>query len=252
MAELLEKELRKPGYVARPLALGSNTDPYQPIERTLKLTRAVLEVLDRFNHPVTIVTKSAGVLRDLDILLRAGQPQPGARLAVGDDAGPGSGAAHGAAGGNACAAAAGHRATDQGRRAGGRARGADDPGAERRRAGAHPGSDVPAPAPAGGGYVLLRLPHELKAIFEDWLQQHFPDRARHVLELVRQTRAGALSDSRFGQRFTGTGAYADLLARRFARAARQWGLDGRDSLDCSQFAPPPQAKGLAESQMSLF
>src|SRR5580692_2780426 len=68
VAELLEKELRKPSYVARPLALGSNTDPYQPIERTLKLTRAVLGVLDRFNHPVTIVTKSAGVLRDLDIL----------------------------------------------------------------------------------------------------------------------------------------------------------------------------------------
>src|SRR5271168_3257285 len=68
VAELLEKELRKPGYVARPLALGSNTDPYQPVERTLKLTRAVLGVLDRFNHPVTIVTKSAGVVRDLDIL----------------------------------------------------------------------------------------------------------------------------------------------------------------------------------------
>ena len=68
VAELLEKELRKPGYVARTLALGSNTDPYQPVERTLKLTRAVLQVLDRFNHPVSIVTKSAGVLRDLDIL----------------------------------------------------------------------------------------------------------------------------------------------------------------------------------------
>src|SRR5271170_628525 len=68
VAELLEKELRKPGYVARPLALGSNTDPYQPIERTLKLTRSVLTVLDRFSHPLSIVTKSAGVLRDIDIL----------------------------------------------------------------------------------------------------------------------------------------------------------------------------------------
>jgi DNA repair photolyase len=104
-----------------------------------------------------------------------------------------------------------------------------------------------------GGYVLLRLPHELKQIFEEWLHQHFPDRARHVLELVRQTRAGALYDARFGHRFAGVGVYADLLARRFARAARQWGLDNRDGLDCSRFAPPVDAKSaLASAQMSLF
>ena len=86
VAELLEKELRKPGYTARTLALGSNTDPYQPVERTLKLTRSVLEVLDRYNHPVGIVTKSAGVLRDLDILTRDGAAQPGAGASVGDHA----------------------------------------------------------------------------------------------------------------------------------------------------------------------
>ena len=93
----------------------------------------------------------------------------------------------------------------------------------------------------------------LKQIFEEWLHQHFPDRARHVLELVRQTRAGALNDARFGHRFSGTGVYADLLARRFSRAARQWGLDNRDELDCSRFAAPAEAKsGLAAAQMSLF
>jgi DNA repair photolyase len=105
------------------------------------------------------------------------------------------------------------------------------------------------------GYVLLRLPHELKLIFEDWLHRHFPDRARHVLELVRETRAGALNDATYGQRMSGTGAYADLLARRFERAARQLKLQDRPELDCSLFAPPADAharKGFAEAQMSLF
>ena len=81
-------------------------------------------------------------------------------------------------------------------------------------------------------YVLLRLPHELRQIFEDWLATHFPDRAKHVLNLVRETRGGALNDSRFHHRFSGQGVYADLLLRRFTRATKQWGL--------------------AEAQMSLF
>jgi len=102
------------------------------------------------------------------------------------------------------------------------------------------------------GYVLLRLPHELKQIFEDWLVTHYPDRARHVLELVRETRAGGLNDARFGKRFTGTGVYADLLARRFGRAARQFNLEDRQDLDCSQFRAPAATPGFAESQMSLF
>ena len=98
----------------------------------------------------------------------------------------------------------------------------------------------------------MRLPHEIKQIFEDWLQRHFPQRARHVLELVRATRAGALNDARFGQRMSGTGAYADLLARRFARAAKQYGLEEQMELDCAGFAAPPVARGLAEAQLSLF
>jgi DNA repair photolyase len=104
-----------------------------------------------------------------------------------------------------------------------------------------------------GGYILLRLPHELKQMFEDWLAAHFPDRAARVLELIRQTRAGALSDAKYGQRFTGTGVYADLLASRFARAARQWGLERAEPLDTGAFAAPAAARaGLAEAQMSLF
>jgi DNA repair photolyase len=252
VAELLEKELRKPGYVARPLALGSNTDPYQPIERTLKLTRSVLQVMDRFNHPVSIVTKSAGVLRDLDILqslaarnlvrvylsvttldaalARVMEPRaatPSRRLAA---------VAELARGGVPVGVLAAPMIP-----------GLNDAELERIL-------DASAKAGAGrAGYVLLRLPHELRQIFQTWLEQHFPDRARHVLELVRETRAGGLNDARFGKRFSGTGVYADLLARRFARAARQLGLEGRAELDCSRFAPPAELRrGLAETQMSLF
>jgi DNA repair photolyase len=252
VAELLEKELRKPGYVARPLALGSNTDPYQPIERTLKLTRAVLGVLDRFNHPVTIVTKSAGVLRDLDILRSLAERKLVRVCLSVTTLDP------------ALARRMEPRAASPARRL--------HAIAELTRAGVPAGVLAAPMIPAlndaemerileaasragarWGGYVLLRLPHELKQIFEEWLHQHFPDRARHVLELVRQTRAGALNDARFGHRFAGTGVYADLLARRFARAARQWGLDNREELDCSRFAPPADTRSaLADAQMSLF
>ena len=251
VAEQLERELRKPGYAARPLALGSNTDPYQPVERTLKLTRSVLEVLDRFGHPLSIVTKSAGVLRDLDILqrlakrglvrvwlsvttldpalARAMEPRaatPSRRLAA-----------------VAALAAAGVPA---GVLAAPMIPGLNDAEMERiLAAAAQAGANV-------AGYVLLRLPHELRQMFEAWLTQHFPDRARHVLNLVRETRGGALNDPRFGERFVGTGVYADLLARRFRRAARQHGLHERHDLDCSQFSAPPGEGVFAEAQLSLF
>ena len=251
VARLLENELRKPGYVARPLALGSNTDPYQPIERTLKLTREVLEVMDRFSHPVTIVTKSAGVLRDVDILqelasrnlvrvylsvttldatlARRMEPRaatPLRRLQA--------------------LASLAQAGIPTGVLAAPMIPALNDAELER---------IIEAAAKAGAtqaGYVLLRLPLELKSIFEDWLHAHYPDRARHVLELVRETRAGGLNDSRFGKRFTGTGVYADLLARRFSRVARQWGLEERQDLDCNQFRAPNTKPAYAESQMSLF
>lgn len=252
VAELLEKELRKPGYAPGTLVLGSNTDPYQPIERTLKLTRAVLEVLDRFNHPVSIVTKSAGVLRDLDILVgmatrrlarvhvslttldtalaRRMEPRaatPARRLhAISELARAG---------------------VPVGVMAAPMIPGLNDAEMERILA---------AAARAGArhaAYVLLRLPYELRQLFEDWLAAHFPDRASHVLSLIRQTRAGALSDPRFHHRMSGNGIYADLLRRRFARAARQWGLDEeRGSLDCTRFVVPVCAATVADAQMSLF
>jgi DNA repair photolyase len=253
VAELLEKEFRKPGYTARTLALGSNTDPYQPVERTLKLTRAVLQVLDRFNHPVGIVTKSAGVLRDLDILASmAKRKLARVYLSVTTlDA--------------ALARRMEPRAATPERRL--HAIG------ELTRAGVPAGvmvapmipglndaemeKIVEAAARAGArhaGYVLLRLPHELRQMFEDWLATHFPDRAKHVLNLIRETRSGALSDARFHHRFSGQGVYADLLLRRFARATRQWGLDEkREGLDCGKFAVPDDGTPpTAEAQMSLF
>ena len=254
VAALLEKEIRKPGYVVRPMGLGTNTDPYQPVERTLKLTRAILEVMDRYNHPVTIVTKSAGVLRDLDILTRlAGrrlarvfvsvttldpglarrmEPRaatPARRLqAIGE------------------LAAAG---VPTGVMAAPMIPGLNDAELEKILA---------AAANAGArhaGYVLLRLPHELRQIFEAWLHANVPERARHVLSLIRETRAGELNNAEFHTRFAGTGPYADLLASRFARAVRQHGLDEtRAGLDTTAFKVPDadRAPGFAEAQLSLF
>ncbi len=252
VAELLEKELRKPGYVPRTLALGSNTDPYQPVERTLKLTRSVLEVLDRFNHPVGIVTKSSGVLRDLDILASMAKRNLAqvhisittldARLARVMEP----------------------RAATPARRL--------HAVAELTRAGIPTGvlaapmipalndaeleKILAAAAKAGArhaNFILLRLPLELREMFADWLHTHFPDRARHVLNLIRQTRAGELNDSRFHHRFSGQGAYAELLAQRFARAARQFGFgEARSQLDCAQFTLPDGAEEPVSGQMSLF
>jgi DNA repair photolyase len=253
VADLLEKELRKPGYVARTMALGSNTDPYQPVERTLKLTRSILQVLDRYNHPVGIVTKSAGVLRDLDILASMAQRRlVRVYLSVTTlDA--------------SLARKMEPRAATPARRL--------QAIAELTRAGV-PAGVLAAPMIPGlndaemekileassragarhAGYVLLRLPHELRQMFEDWLATHFPDRAKHVLNLVRETRGGALNDSRFHHRFAGQGVYADLLVRRFTRAAKQWGLDeAREGLDCTKFAMPvDRTPAMHEAQMSLF
>ena len=102
------------------------------------------------------------------------------------------------------------------------------------------------------GYVLLRLPHELRDMFETWLGAHYPDRARHVLSLIRDTRAGALNDSAFHERFKGQGPYADLLGKRFSRAARQWGFEERGALETRHFAVPSASAAQPAPQLSLF
>jgi len=245
LPELLEKELSKPGYQAKPVALGANTDPYQPVERTLGITRRVLEVLEKFGHPVTIVTKSAGVLRDLDILQRMAarnlvhvclsvttldlklarvmEPRAASPLKRLEAV--------------SVLARAGRHLQD--------ALELRVVEARDHRRGQHADGDARAGA-SRAGYVLLRLPLEIHDMFEAWLQEHHPDRAARVLALVRETRGGRAYDSRFGIRQTGTGPYAELLAQRFKVALRRFGLDGRSrmgeaTLDCSQFRAPQEA-----------
>lgn len=251
-ARLLARELSRPGYVARPIALGSNTDPYQPVERRLGITRSILEVLLEVRHPCTIVTKSALVLRDLDLLCamarqrlvrvhlsvttldrrlaRLMEPRaatPSRRLqAIAELA--------------AAGVPAGVLAAPM-------IPGLNDAELER---------ILEAAARAGAtsaAFVLLRLPHELGALFTEWLETHHPDRARRVLALIRDTRAGRLNDPRFGRRFSGEGVYAATLARRFDIAARRLGLDRpREGLDCSAFTPPRRAEEGQARQLALL
>lgn len=240
VAAVLERELSKPGYVPRTMALGSNTDPYQPVDRTLRLTRSVLEVLDRFNHPVSIVTKSAGVLRDVDILARmAARGLVRVWLSV-----------------TTLDRALARRMEPR----------AATPALRLQTIRALHAAGVPtgvlaAPIIPGlndmeleqilrrardegathAGYVLLRLPHELRDIFTSWLREHVPDRAQRVLTLIRDTRAGDLNDSQFGKRFVGSGPYAAMLGQRFKRIQRELGYAGRERLDATQFRTPVRA-----------
>jgi DNA repair photolyase len=237
-ARLLERELGAPGYRCQPLALGTNTDPYQPVERRLKITRGILEVLARCRHPVTIVTKSAGVVRDLDLLAPMAREHL-ARVAVSVTTLD-----------RDLARRLEPRAAAPGRRL--------EAIRELSAAGV-PTAVMVAPiipaltdheietilraaAAAGAssaGYVLLRLPHEVKELFGDWLSAHAPERAGHVLSLVRQCRSGRLYDATFGRRMRGEGPYAELIERRFAAAKRRLGLGaGSTALRTDLFAPP--------------
>lgn len=243
---LLRKELTKRGYRPDLVVLGANTDPYQPVERRLEITRGVLEVLAEANHPVTIVTKSALVLRDLDILqamaaknlarvmvsvttleremarkLEPRAPTPSRRL----DA---------VAGLHAAGVPVGVLAAPV-------IPALNDHELERiLKASAESGAD-------SAGYVMLRLPHEIKALFEEWLDTHFPNRKNRVLEMLRDARGGQLYEAAWGTRMKGRGRYAELIARRFRLACKKNGLNAeRRDLDCSQFKPPePDARQMA-------
>ena len=244
VAALLEKELRRPGYEPSTLALGSNTDPYQPVERTLKLTRSVLEVLERFGHPVSVVTKSAGVVRDLDILGRlASRGLVRVWLSVttldGDLARRMEPRACTPARRLAAIAALKAAGVPVGVLAAPMIPGLNDSEMEAILQAAY------AAGAGYAGYVVLRLPHELRDMFGAWLTQHVPDRARRLLSLIRQTRGGALNDNTWHDRFMGVGPYADLLARRFEKLSRQLGFGVRHvPLDTSQFRVPGRAEQL--------
>jgi DNA repair photolyase len=238
-AAVLEQQLSKPGYRCAPITLGSNTDPYQPIEREYKITRATLEVLLRYRHPVTIITKGSLILRDLDVLAEMAKQRLVSvfiSLTTLDDElkrilEP-----------RAAAPKARLRAIRVLRQAG------------------IPVGVLCAPmipmindselesllteAKAAGAlsasYVMLRLPLEVAPLFEEWLQAHYPQRAAHVMSLIRQVRGGEVYDSRFGVRMRGEGPFADLLAQRYNVAVKRLGLNNRESftLDCESFCPP--------------
>ena len=246
-AELLRAELSKPGYRVSPINVGANTDPYQPIERRYNITRQVIEVLAEFKHPLTIVTKNALVERDLDLLVELARQNLvfvfvsvtslDNRLAAKLEP----------------RASAPHRRIEAIRRLS--------------EAGVPCGVLVAPIIPmltdrwleqiieraAGSGarmagYTILRLPYELKDLVREWLQQHFPERAEHVMSLVRQMRGGKENDARFGSRMRGEGQFATLIRQRFAIAAKKFGLArNRDiTLDESLFLRPRPSSPQAE------
>jgi DNA repair photolyase len=247
--KILETELSKPRYVCKTIALGINTDGYQPLERRLGITRSILAVLTRCRHPVTIVTKSALIVRDIDLLsdlakdrlvsvtlsitslsddikrtLEPRTASPQARLRVIQQLAQ-AGIPVGVLVAPVIPAITDHEM--------------EAILAAAREAGA-----------SSAGYVLLRLPHEVKILFRQWLQDHFPERAKHVMSLINQARGGKDYDSQFGLRMRGTGPYAELLRKRFELASRKLGFDSssnRHDLDTSKFCPPTPAA----AQMTL-
>jgi DNA repair photolyase len=238
-AALLREELARPGYRCRHIMLGSNTDPYQPVERELRVTRSILEVLAETRHPVAITTRSALIVRDLDLLA----PMAASGLAsvmfsiTTFDAGlkralePRSASSTGRLQAMRELAAAG---VPVGVMAAPMIPAVNDAELE---------AILERAAESGAtraGYVLLRLPLEVKDLFREWLAVHMPDRAAHVMSLVQGARDGKDNDASFRTRMTGQGAWAKLLGDRFRLAIRRLGLasDRQIPLDTSKFVPP--------------
>ena len=239
-AELLRKELSAPGYIPRTIAMGTNTDPYQPIERRMRIMRSILEVLWEFKHPVGIVTKSALILRDLDILApmaEAGLAKAALSVTTLD---------------RALARTMEPRASTPPKRL---------EAIRQLNAAGVPAAVMFAPViPAlnddemesvleaaaergakSAGYVLLRLPLEIKDLFREWLETNVPGRYKHVMSLIRSMRNGKDYDSQWHLRMTGKGPYAELIAQRFQIATRRLGMNRvRHPLDIGKFTRPPQ------------
>ncbi|MDO5369559.1 PA0069 family radical SAM protein [Paracoccus sp. (in: a-proteobacteria)] len=245
---LLEAEIARPGYAVAPIAFGTNTDPYQPAEAGLGIMRGCLQVLHDWNHPLSIVTRGRGVLRDLDLIgamATRGQVFVGISLTTLDAA---------------LARAMEPRAPAPATRlrmiraladAGVRVRVMLSPMipaltdheiesllAAARAAGAATASMIP-----------IRLPLEVAPLFRDWLNRHHPGRAVHVMSRIRAMRGGRDNDPRFGHRMRGEGPEAELMHQRFRVARKRLGYDGESPpLDCSRFAPPPRPG----DQLALF
>lgn len=239
--EVLERELRAKSYVPKTIAIGTNTDPYQPIEQDRRIMRGVLQVLAAFQHPVAIVTKGTLIERDVDILApmaAKGLVRVGISVTTLD---------------NATARAMEPRVPS--------------PAARLRTIARLTAAGVPVRAmvspvvPAltdhelegilracknagavAASSIVLRLPREVADLFEVWVQEHFPDRAARIMARVRELHGGKTYDPAFGTRMTGQGEWAALMRQRFKRAARQLGLDTKlPDLRVDLFRPPPQA-----------
>jgi DNA repair photolyase len=249
--EQLARELAAPRYRAQPICLGANTDPYQPVERGLRLTRRIVEVLHGCDHPLRIVTKGALIERDLDLL---------ADMATR----------------NLVSVAVSVTSLDRqlSRRLEPRAAAPErrlETIARLAQAGI-PVRVLIAPvipalndehlesimqrareAGAGGaGYVLLRLPLEIRDLFVEWLDTHYPLRKEHVMARVRDSRGGKDYDAAFGTRMKGTGLFAELLAKRFRLAAKRLGFAPEPELDCSRFRAPVPPRDPSDRQLSLL
>ncbi|MBL8378058.1 MAG: PA0069 family radical SAM protein [Burkholderiales bacterium] len=256
-AELLRAELSRPGYQCETLAIGANTDAYQPVEREWKITRSLLEVCAEFNQPVGLITKSSLVERDIDILAPlAAKGLARVFISVPTfDAGiarliePRAAAPYRRIETIRALAAAGiptgiaiapvipvvNDSTMEAALEAGRAAGATE-----------------------ASYILLRLPLEIAELFRDWLALHMPQKAAHVMSVMRQIRGGRDNDPRFGARMKGEGVFADLIAKRFARACDRLGFNERRfKLDVTQFRAPVTARARSQKaaetpQLSLF
>ena len=239
--EMLRKEFARKGYRCSPISLGINTDAYQPIERRYRITRQLLEVFAEHRHPVSLITKSALIQRDIDLLTPMAQQglvtvyvsitsldnQLSSKLEP--------------------RAAAPHTRLKTVQAL--------------HEAGIPVGTMVAPIIPMftdreiehileaaydhgarAAGYVLLRLPHELKEVWREWLALHYPERAAHVMSLVQQMRGGKDYDSAYGTRMRGEGPFADLIAMRFAKAYKRFGFGRLRALDCSRFVVPVAEK----------
>jgi len=235
--DLLVKELSRPAYIPKPIALGINTDAYQPVERAQRLTRRLLEILSAHDHPVSLLTKSALIQRDIDLLApmaAKGIARVGVSITTLD---------------RTLARKMEPRAATPQRRLE-TVKALSDAGI--------PVSVMTAPiipgltdheiealleasalhGATGAGYVVLRLPFEIKDLFHEWLVQHVPDRAARVINLIREMRGGKDYDPRWFERGRGRGPMADLIAQRFQKAAARFGLSGqRPQLRTDLFRP---------------
>lgn len=248
-ARLLRQELSKPAYRCAPLALGTNTDPYQPLERKHGVMRQILEVLAETRHPLTLVSKSSLVERDLDLLApMAAQGLAEVHISI-------------TTLDRSLARTLEPRAASPQRRL--------ETVAKLHEAGIPVGVMTAPVIPAlndheledilqvaheagarNAGYILLRLPHEVAGLFEEWLRHHYPLKADHVLSLIRQSRGGETYDSSFHQRMQGNGAYAHLIGQRFRLMTKRLGMNqGHMALRTDLFQKPSPSRD--SRQMSL-